>query len=422
MRLSILNLKFSPNLGDGIIAECLEHSIGRVPQVTQVDSCDLAGRTRYGQGLNRSRQPVRALISRLPNSLRSRVTSLALIMLISSKLRWFYRSKLRNTHFVLIGGGQLISDEDMNFCRKISSALSTVAKPDTAIGLHGVGVANHFSPKGLSLFQKAFAKRLNLVKVRDRESVERWHANFGTPAAEKVWDPGFLVSDLYAAPDIAERRRPLIGIGITNPDTLALHHDGCSPAIPRGEYIDFFAKLIKKSHQHGRDVELFTNGAFDDQQFAEQFLAHYHQTAPDSHHQVSVAERPTTPKELSVTIARYDGLIAHRLHANIIAFSYGISHVGLGWNSKMEGCFSEIGRSKYLLSADELSDADRAIELLNEAMMDPIGSDQIAAIKEQIHQQTTATVEKLEQVILKHSESSGLRGASRQVMLESKTI
>ena len=421
MRLTILNLKYSPNLGDGVIAECLEHSIKEQPQITEIDSCDLAGRASYGQGLNKSRQPIRAVISRLPKSLRTPALSFALIVLISSKLRGFYRSKLQHTDLVLIGGGQLISDEDMNFCRKIEAAVSSIARPNAAIGLHAVGVARHFTPKGLSLFQRAFAKQLSLVNVRDSKSIERWHANFETPIAEKVWDPGFLASDLYGTPESPARKRPLIGIGITNPDTLALHHDGSSPALSRDGYLEYFVNLVARSIHHELDVELFTNGAFDDQTFAEQVLEAYRQQAPGSHDRVRLAKRPTTPKELSLTIANYDGLIAHRLHANIIAFSYEIPHVGLGWNSKMEGCFSEIGRRKYLLLGHEQSDAERAISLMQDAMMDPIDSDLLSSVKKQINEQTAAAVKQLERVALERSEDSNLRGSRPQVGPESKT-
>ena len=49
MKISLLNVKYSPNLGDGIIAECLEHVLLQSDEVSDVSSCDLAGRSEFGK-------------------------------------------------------------------------------------------------------------------------------------------------------------------------------------------------------------------------------------------------------------------------------------------------------------------------------------------------------------------------------------
>jgi hypothetical protein len=50
-RIALLNVKYSPNLGDGLLSECLEaelaHTFQAIAPGTQVFSIDLAGRRAY---------------------------------------------------------------------------------------------------------------------------------------------------------------------------------------------------------------------------------------------------------------------------------------------------------------------------------------------------------------------------------------
>ena len=108
MKISLLNVKYSPNLGDGIIAECLEHALSQSDEVSDVSSCDLAGRTEFGKGLNGSRQKIRRVFSLMPKGIRQFFMSCVLKALVKFKLRQHYADTLRGSDCVLIGGGQLI--------------------------------------------------------------------------------------------------------------------------------------------------------------------------------------------------------------------------------------------------------------------------------------------------------------------------
>jgi hypothetical protein len=48
-RIVIFNVKYSSNLGDGLIALCLESAIRTALPGAAVDSQDLAGRTKFGR-------------------------------------------------------------------------------------------------------------------------------------------------------------------------------------------------------------------------------------------------------------------------------------------------------------------------------------------------------------------------------------
>ena len=44
MKIALLNVKFSPNLGDGLLSECLERELAEALPGATVVSIDLAGR------------------------------------------------------------------------------------------------------------------------------------------------------------------------------------------------------------------------------------------------------------------------------------------------------------------------------------------------------------------------------------------
>ena len=142
------------------------------------------------------------------------------------------------------------------------------------------------------------------------------------------------------------------------------------------------------------DVEFFTNGAFDDTSFANDVLNAVIQSGLDPTC-VTLAERGTRPKDLARTISSYDAIIAHRLHANIIAYAYEIPHVGIGWDNKMQGYFAATGRSKYLVTCISVSEADSICELILAAMEEPISPDAINTIKDEIYDQAAQAINTL---------------------------
>src|ERR1700744_2459725 len=67
--LRLFNVKYSPNLGDGLIAECLERGLAAMGGGDDVLSIDLAGRVRYGQRFA-GRAQIISILDRMPKALR----------------------------------------------------------------------------------------------------------------------------------------------------------------------------------------------------------------------------------------------------------------------------------------------------------------------------------------------------------------
>lgn len=394
MDIALLNVKYSPNLGDGIIAECFEAALKASPDVNSVRSCDLAGRTTYGDGVDASRQLLFSILECLPPRLRALVFATLLRRLISTKLRAHYADGLAGADVVIVGGGQLIADSNLNFPLKLSSALEQVDRTSTSVAIHGVGIGLKLGRKGRLLLRRAFGSNLVATHVRDQRSVERWNKQFSQPAAQKVWDPGLLASEVYGWPKRTERPRPLVGFGITHPATLMRHADSKETILTIDDWTLFYQDLVRLLAAQNCDVELFSNGASEDDKFAASVYSAI-SSSPLANITVTLAERPKVPRQVAHTIAGYDAIIAHRLHANAIAYSYGIPHVGMGWDSKMEGFFEETKRSKYLIQTTQsTTPANVGVKLMS-ALREHIEPVAIASIQSQIHEQISDLVEKI---------------------------
>jgi len=94
MKIALLNVKFSPNLGDGLLSECLERELAFALPGVDVIAIDLAGRAHYrGHGPSR-RGRVIALLEALPRWARRYAVRVALALLVQLRLRRHVRDRL----------------------------------------------------------------------------------------------------------------------------------------------------------------------------------------------------------------------------------------------------------------------------------------------------------------------------------------
>ncbi|MEO1787223.1 MAG: polysaccharide pyruvyl transferase family protein [Pseudomonadota bacterium] len=404
MKLCIFNVKYSPNLGDGVIADCLEAALRRHLPGADIQSCDLAGRTAFGEGLNRSRALAMRTLDMTPGPLRKLAVSTLLRRLTDTRLIPHYRSALEGVDAVVLGGGQLLADADLNFPIKIDAAMTEARKAGATVSVYGVGVSKRWSTEGRRLFQAALGADLTYVGVRDRASAENWQTHFGAAVDAVIRDPGVLAERTYGPVVRPARERPLIGLGIAHPSTLKLHAD--DTGMRSINYLDVFQKLARRLIDMGYDIDVFTNGAHDDEDFAAQIVSRLDDA--QSGGAVTLAPPPGTPKALSLRIAGYDGLIAHRLHANIVAYAYGVPHVGLGWDAKMPAFFASVDRSAYVLGGSDQTPGTIA-SALADALENPISDQARAQVAEAADAEIAALAERLGQTTTGPDSADGAR-------------
>lgn len=381
MNIALLNVKFSPNLGDGLLSECLERELAVALPEARVVSIDLAGRRHYrGHGPSR-RGRVIALLEALPRWARRRAVRVALALLVRFRLRRHVRERLRGIEFVVVGGGNLLSDTDLNFPMKLAGALSEVARARLPVAVHAVGVNPRWSRAGHHLFVRALcAAPLITANVRDQRSQAAWHdllEPHGLPAAGLAGDPGLLAACHFARP--LRHDRPAVGFGarvglcITSP--LAVRYHASQPA-PAVDFAVWYALAARALAAAGLRVALFTNGSPEDRAFLARHAAAWTDGMAAEDARVMIAPAFATPSELVGFIAGCDTIIAHRMHACIVAHAFAIPAIGLKWDVKLESFFALAGREAFIADCADL-DPVALVALTSRALNSGVDREQL---------------------------------------------
>jgi polysaccharide pyruvyl transferase WcaK-like protein len=108
--------------------------------------------------------------------------------------------------------------------------------------------------------------------------------------------------------------------------------------------------------------KLFINGSSGDYKFATDFLKKMN--LPET----KLLERPTEGKQLVRDIASFKGIIAARLHANIIATALDIPSIGLVWNNKLTAFGRQLGIEERFIPPRKLKFTAHIVDMLEKAL------------------------------------------------------
>ncbi|WP_163850752.1 polysaccharide pyruvyl transferase family protein [Pseudooceanicola aestuarii] len=358
MKIVQFGLCHSPNLGDGIIADCLAHGLRELHPGAQVLCIDLAGRRHRGAVTIAHRAALLAMLDRLPRSLRQPLARWKLNRVIDGVAEE-WRAALAGADLALIGGGQILSDANLNFPVKLARAAALIAQAGVPSVIHGAGASANWSRAGTALFAGMLRCDLRRVGLRDAGSMAAWTAQMpNAPAPVLCPDPGLLAAECYGLPDsppdcapdgTAGRRSGGIGLCVT--DFALLRHHADSPVTGQRTGAEpFYAGVVDAALDLGHRVTLFSNGAAEDTALLTRVAALPGLAGPLRDGRLAVPNQPTTPRALAHLIARCDAVVAHRLHACIVAHSYGLPVLGLSWDKKLAGFLDQAGAGDHLVT------------------------------------------------------------------------
>ena len=340
----------SPNLGDRVIAECMGHALRRMQPGATVEHVDISGRDAPGAETFRNRQLMLAVADRLPRPVRHRLARWKMGRHLD-RLEDRWRAAARDADLIVIGGGQILADANLNFPLKLNRVARIATETGAPVVIHAAGVARNWTPEGRRLFTALQGCNLRRVALRDTMSVSAWRDQMphGGPAPVLTADPGLLAAACYGTAPVHPGR---VGLCVTDFGLLAHHADG--PVAGSASGAAFYAATAARLAKVGHEVILFTNGATED----EALLHRVGQMPECADAGVIVAARAETAAELSELIAGCETVVAHRLHACILAIAHGRGAVGLGWDSKLRAFFDSIGASRHFVDAPDLAAED----------------------------------------------------------------
>jgi polysaccharide pyruvyl transferase WcaK-like protein len=234
------------------------------------------------------------------------------------------------------------------------------------------------------MFGEAFANaQLFFASVRDARSAEIWRRRLeplGVAAPKVVNDPGLLASVHFPASPRQARDTPLVGVGVMHPASLKYHSDqGCVSAAQQTEWTLAF---VSACLAQGWCLRMFTNGSPEDESYLKSLRPAL--AALDSTGRIGVEPRFATPRELAKFIANLDLMYAHRLHANIAAYSYAAPHIGFSWDSKLKSFLSQVGRGECLATMG-VDPVEQTVQLGQRQLQMGVDLERQRAVLQQAH-------------------------------------
>lgn len=375
-KIVICAVPYSDNLGDGVIAESLTYIFGTKYPSAKIELLDIAGREDYVKGEVRGSRLFNAF-QRMPDALQSLLVATYCHKQYHASWKQHWTHALADADLVVIGGGQLFCDVSLNFPMKLH-LLSKAIRPGTRVGILCVGVAAKWSTCGRRLVLSCLRRlKPDFIAARDAASVKNMREIFDQGEGVRlIQDPAVLSADAFAQP-LMPRSEIAMCVSALN----ALSHNSEYKAGQDGatDGVEYFQHLYLALKQRFGSVQVFTNGASEDNIVARALAQ-----------RLKIEDQlliPNTPAELVKIIASTERVVAHRLHANIVAYSLGVPSIGLNWDKKVASFFAMTERNEMLLpmTADAQSIASAAISMertpKNDARLSAMKQDVFDAIR-----------------------------------------
>lgn len=288
------------------------------------------------------------LVSRFP-SLRSLVHSAACLAL---RWKWHHSSsgrsfaanelcKLQGADLIVFAGGGLVKFHRQNFYSPIDDIAKFAAKNRIPVLFNSVGVEGYdaANPKCAILKQALRRDCVRMVTTRDdAEMLKRGYGLAPRIPVVEVGDPALWTPEVY---NVAWQgaKSGVVGLNAIRPAIFGEYGE----PINSEELTGLYRGLVRRCLKNGFKVQIFSNGAVADSDFARSVLENCEDLKCDS--RVSIFQ-PATDTELIAAISGYERFLAARLHASIIGTSLGIPNASLVWNRKQRFFGAAMGMSE----------------------------------------------------------------------------
>ena len=350
MKIVIAGETFAENLGDGVISKTLGYLVKEACPEADLANLDISGRTGWqslAPPVGAKRPSLAANI--IPVNLR-RLARWHFFGQRSARRRYF-RSGLKQADLLLIGGGQLMMDSQLQFPLSLE-LLSTEARAlNIPVQIVCCGVGSNWSALGKYLIGKVL-RQADKIAVRDIDSSNRLTAEFGVKSSAVLIDPALWSKEVFAENLADQRKSGRLGLGVISAAALDEHLRKIRGPVSSADLIDRWIDIIAAARAQYAAIELFTNGHPDDFELANTVAAAVKSRLG---YECNVARQPRLPEQLVQDISGYSAVVAYRLHACIIAASLGLPVVGIEWDQKVRSFFRDLDQESNCLAFESAS-------------------------------------------------------------------
>ncbi|MGN0518334.1 MAG: polysaccharide pyruvyl transferase family protein [Acutalibacteraceae bacterium] len=259
--------------------------------------------------------------------------------------------QVKYVDYVVFDGGAFLKFKIDVYYHRLAEIVKEAQKWGVPVFFNAIGVEEYDENDERCLELKSAINMPCVKAITVRDDFETLKANYITNKnirLKKVTDPAVWVSTISAEkkqinPYLKENCG-FVGLGIAR-DKLFTDHD--IPSVDREYLLTMWRNTALGLEKRGYKWKIFTNGLDGDEEFAQDVLDF-----------IGHGEKCPQPKDgadLVQLISSFKGIIATRMHSNIIAYSFGVPSVGMVWNIKVKIWGQKIGYPERFLSIDDLS-------------------------------------------------------------------
>jgi polysaccharide pyruvyl transferase WcaK-like protein len=342
----------STNLGDQAIHACLLHLLKRIDPEIETISLDLSGWLEQNTAGPQTQRPM-GLATKLAYAVKQFVR-------LQRMYAGPWKRDLASAQALVIGGGQLLMDDGLNFPLKVAGAAAQAHRLTLPVHFSACGVGRSWSIVGRRLFGSALLQSAS-VTLRDHLSAQRIDQLLPGLQHRVTFDPAIWAAHAYP-PAPHPGAENIIGLGVM--DNNAFNARSTIDRFRQDEWMQLWLDLLGALLSTNKPVLLFTTGSTSDQQFAANLFA---QAEKRHMPRVELASRPANVSTLVHTLQRCSVVVAARLHAAVLSNAYGITTIGMIWDEKVRAYYEEIEQPdhSFELSTLPLADMVRAVQFLH---------------------------------------------------------
>lgn len=233
------------------------------------------------------------------------------------KITQYYEKNLKDASLVIFVGGGIIKYLYQDFYKYISLIIDVCDKYGVDIIFNSVGIEG-YSKKDYRCqrLKKALNKDcVKMITTRDDiDLLKNYYIENKNIIVKKVADPAVWTYKTYNE-NISSTKSNNIGLGIIRSGIFK--DNGIN--IGEEKQLELWANIIKELEEKGYNWQLFTNGLQSDYKFAKKILEYINVDDKNK-----LVDMPKDGGELVNIISKYKGVIAARMHANIISYSLDV--------------------------------------------------------------------------------------------------
>lgn len=254
----------------------------------------------------------------------------------------------KTADLIIFDGGGLIKYRQEEFHVYVPALLDYARDHSIPVFFNCVGVEGYDADDARC---RRLAEALNASCVKgitvrdDLDTLQREYLHTDRIFTAAAVDPAVFTPQVYGIPK--DTRSKTIGLGIVR---SRIFEDYGLAHVTREFQLELWQGIITELEARGYAWQFFVNGLRSDYDFAIEILEYLGRQSESGS---LLAKRPVESRELVGTIASYAGVIACRMHANIIAYALGIASVGLVWNEKMVFWGERIGCPERFLTSTQ---------------------------------------------------------------------